>query len=163
MRVKYYIENYGNRIYFTLRKTKRKTIGIIVDENGEVKVHVPFCVSEKQVCEVVQKKTDWIVKKVNEVTEKNSNLEYRQFVSGEKFLYLGKEYTLEIVEKDLSKSEVLIQEDTMAVYIPKGLYAESRKQVIEVALIKWYRQCFAEIAKERIDKYSLQLKVAPLK
>ena len=163
MKVKYYIENYGNRIYYTLHKTKRKTIGIIVDKNGEVKVHAPFCVSEKQVCEAVKKKADWIIKKVNEVTERNLNVECRQFVSGEKFLYLGKEYTLEIVEKDLSKSEVLILEDTMAVYISKGLYAESRKQAIKEALIKWYRQRFAEIVKERIEKYSLQLKVAPCK
>jgi hypothetical protein len=163
MKVKYYIENYGNRIYYTLHKTKRKTIGIIVDKNGEVKVHAPFCVSEKQVCEAVKKKADWIIKKVNEVTERNLNVECRQFVSGEKFLYLGKEYTLEIVEKDLSKSEVLILEDTMAVYISKGLYAESRKQAIKEALIKWYRQRFAEIVKERIERYSLQLKVAPCK
>jgi len=82
---------------------------------------------------------------------------------GKKFLYLGKEYTLEIVEKDLSKAEVLMQEDTMAVYISQGLSEESRKQAIKEALIKWYRQRFAEIVKERIEKYSLQLKVAPCK
>lgn len=163
MKDKYYIENGDERIYYTLRRTKRKTIGIIVDRNGDVKVHAPFCVSEKQVCEVVRKKADWIIKKVNEVKERNSNLVCRQFVSGEKFLYLGKEYTLAIVEKDLSKSEVFIQGDTLAVYIPWGLYAESMRQAIEAALIKWYRQRFAEIAKERIDKYSLQLKVAPCK
>ena len=163
MKVKYYIENYGNRIYYTLHKTKRKTIGIIVDKNGEVKVHAPFCASEKQVCEAVKKKADWIIKKVNEVTERNLNVECRQFVSGEKFLYLGKEYTLEIVEKDLSKSEVLILEDTMAVYISKGLYAESRKQAIKEALIKWYRQRFSEIVSQRMEKYSLQVKATPCK
>jgi hypothetical protein len=163
MKDKYYIENDDNRISYTLHKTKRKTIGIIVDKNGEVKVHAPFCVSEKQVCEVVQKKADWIIKKVNEVIEGNSNLVCRQFVSGEKFLYLGKEYTLEIVEKDSGQAEVLMQEDTIAVYISQGMSEESRKQAIKEALIKWYRQRFAEIVKERIEKYSLQLKVAPCK
>ena len=163
MKVKYYIENYGNRIYYTLHKTKRKTIGIIVDKNGEVKVHAPFCVSEKQVCEAVKKKADWIIKKVNEVTERNLNVECRQFVSGEKFLYLGKEYTLEIVEKDSGQVEVLMQEDTMAVYISQRMSEESRKQAIKEALVKWYRQRFAEVVKDRIKKYSLQLKVAPCK
>ncbi|MBZ4647572.1 MAG: hypothetical protein JG777_3061 [Clostridia bacterium] len=163
MKDKYYIENDDNRISYTLLKTKRKTIGITVDRNGEVMVHAPFCVTEKQICEVVQKKADWIIKKVNEVIKRNSNLVCRQFVSGEKFLYLGKEYTLEIVEKDLSKAEVLMQEDTMAVYISQGLSEESRKQAIKEALIKWYRQSFAEIIKERIEKYSLQLKAAPCK
>ncbi|MDH7565961.1 MAG: SprT family zinc-dependent metalloprotease [Clostridiales bacterium] len=163
MKDKHYIKIDDNRILYTLLKTKRKTIGISVDRNGEVKVSAPFRISEKQICEVVQKKADWIVKKVNEVRERNANTVCREFVSGEKFLYLGKEYTLEIVEKDLGKSEVFIQEYTMAVYISQGLSEESRKQAIKEALVKWYRQRFAEIVKERIDKYSLQLKVAPCK
>lgn len=162
MKAEYFIENHGSRIYYTLHRTKRKTVGIIIDCNGKVKVHAPFRVSEKQVCEAVQKKADWILRKVYEIKERNS-LACRQFDSGEKFLYLGKEYTLEVVKKDLGKSEVFIQDDTIAVYIPKGLYAESRKQEIKEALTKWYRQHFAEIAEERINKYSLQLKAAPCK
>lgn len=160
---KYFIETSNNKITYTVVKTKRKTIGITIDMNGEVKVSAPLRISEKQIKEVVQKKADWIIKKVNEVIERNSNLVCRQFVSGEKFLYLGKEYTLEIVEKDLGEAEVLMQEDTMAVYISQGLSKESRKQTIKEALIKWYRQRFAEIVKERIEKYSLKLKVAPCK
>ena len=87
----------------------------------------------------------------------------RQFIGGEIFLYLGNEYILEILEKDLCEVEVFIQEDTVTVYISKGLSEESRHQVIKEALIKWYRQRFAEIVKERIEKYSYQLKVTPSK
>jgi len=111
----------------------------------------------------VQKKADWIIKKVNEISERNSKLINRQFVHGEKLLYLGKEYSLMIVEKDLCKPEVLIREDTMTVYISKGLSEESRKQAIKEALVKWYRQRFADIVKERLDEYSVQLKAAPCK
>ena len=68
-----------------------------------------------------------------------------------------------IVEKDLCKPEVLIREDTMTVYISKGLSEESRKQAIKEALVKWYRQRFADIVKERLDEYSVQLKAAPCK
>ena len=159
----YFVETSNNKITYTVVKTKRKTIGITVDRNGEVKVHAPFCVTEKQICKVVQKKADWIIKKVNEVIKRNSNTLCRQFVSGEKFLYLGKEYTLEIVEKDSGQVEVLMQEDTMAVYISQRMSEESRKQAIKEALVKWYRQRFAEVVKDRIKKYSLQLKVAPCK
>lgn len=160
---KYFVEIKDNKVAYAVVKTKRKTIGIIVDMNGEVKVSAPLRISEKQIKEVVQKKADWIVKKVNEVIERNSNLVSRQFVSGEKFLYLGKEYTLEIVERDLGKVEVLMQEDTVVVYISQGLSEESRKQAIKEALIKLYRQRFAETVKERIEKYSLQLKATPCK
>lgn len=159
----YFIETSNNQITYTVVKTKRKTIGITIDMNGEVKVSAPLRISEKQIKEVVQKKADWIIKKVNEVRERNSNTVCREFISGEKFLYLGKEYTLEIVEKDLGQAEVFMQEDTIAVYISQGMSEESRKQTIKEALVKWYRQRFAEVVKDRIEKYSLQLKVAPCK
>ncbi|WP_094549811.1 M48 family metallopeptidase [Petroclostridium xylanilyticum] len=159
----YFVETSNNKITYTVVKTKRKTIGITIDMNGEVKVSAPLRINEKQICEVVQKKADWIVKKVNEVRERKANTVCREFVSREKFPYLGKEYTLEIVERDLGKVEVLMQEDTVVVYISQGMSEESRKQAIKEALIKWYRQRFAEIVKERIEKYSLQLKVAPCK
>ncbi len=42
MKDKYHIESNDDRIYYTLQKTKRKTIGIIVDSNGEVKVRAPL-------------------------------------------------------------------------------------------------------------------------
>ena len=158
---KLFIEVKGDKVAYTIVKTRRKTIGITVDMNGEVKVSAPLRISEKQIREIVQEKAGWIIKKVNEAIERNSNIVPRQFVSGEKFLYLGEEYTLEVVEKDSGKAKVLMQEDTMTVYISRGLSGESRKQAIKEAIMKWYRRRFAEVAKERIDKYSLQLKVAP--
>lgn len=160
---KYFLEIRDNMITYAVVRSKRKTIGITVHRNGEVKVSAPFRISEKQIREIVQKKAAWIVKKINEVREMNSNTVCREFISGEKFLYLGKEYTLKVVEKHAGKAEVLMQDDTIAVYVPQGLPEENRKQVIMESLVKWYRQCFDDIIKERIEKYSLQLKVNPCK
>ena len=110
---------------------------------------------------MVRKKADWIQRKANEIKAKNSKLICRQFVSGEKILYLGEEYTLEIAEKHPGKPEVLVYEDTVTVYISQGLPDEDRKQVVKEALIKWYRKHFSEIVNERVEKYSLQLKAVP--
>jgi predicted metal-dependent hydrolase len=160
---KYFIEINNGKINYSIVKTKRKTIGITVDRNGKVKVSAPLYVSEKEIREVVQEKTDWIAKKVNEVRKRNLNTVHKEFVSGEEFLYLGEKYTLKIAELDLAKPEVLIQADTIVVYIFKGLTGESRKQVVKETLIKWYRQCFTEVVEERIEKYSLYLSVSPRK
>ncbi len=160
---KYFIEINNGKINYSIVKTKRKTIGITVDRNGKVKVSAPLYVSEKEIREVVQEKTDWIAKKVNEVRKRNLNTVHKEFVSGEEFLYLGEKYTLKIAELDLAKPEVLIQADTIVVYIFKGLTGESRKQVVKETLVKWYRQCFTEVVEERIEKYSLHLNVSPRK
>ncbi|HHV95606.1 MAG TPA: M48 family metallopeptidase [Clostridiaceae bacterium] len=167
----YFVNTRDNKIPYTVVKTRRKTIGIIINRNGEVKVHVPFGVTKKQIDEIVQKKADWIIKKVNEVIERNSNIIQKEYINGEKFLYLGDEYTLEIVEKDFDKikkndkafdkGEVLIKDNTMLVYISEGLPDEIRKQTIKESLIKWYKKRFTEIVKERINKYSMKLNVFP--
>jgi len=161
MNDKHYIDYNGKRIYYTLTRTKRKTIGIIIDRNGEVKIHAPYRASNSQISEVVRKKADWIERKVNEVKAKNSLSISRQFVSGEKILYLGEEYTLKIAEKPSGNPEVLVRDGVAAVYILPGLSGEDRKQAVKEALIKWYRQRFSEIVSKRVEKYSIRLKAAP--
>lgn len=161
MESKYYIVVDDKKISYTLRKTRRKTIGISIDMKGEVRVSAPVGVSEKQICEAVQKKAGWIAKKVNEAIEMNSNVVLKEFVSGEKFSYLGKDYTLEVLEKDSGKAEVRMKDDSVFVYITRGYSGESRKQAVKEALIKWYRQRFSEVVSQRMEKYSLQLQVAP--
>jgi len=160
---KRFIEIEDNKIAYTVVKTRRKTIGIIVERNGEVRVRAPFRVSENQIFKVVQKKADWILRKVNEAAERSSSSVERKFASGEKLLYLGDEYILETVEKDLAWAEVIKTENTVAVYIPGGMSCEIRKQTIKKALEEWYRKRFSEIVKERVDRYSLRLKVFPRK
>jgi len=158
---KHFIEYKNTRIFYTLTKSKRKTIGIKIDKNGEVKVSAPLRLGKKQIEEVIREKSDWIISKLNIVREMNSNIVPREFVSGEKLLYLGKEYTLKIVDRDLARSEVFLQNDTISVYISASLTEEARKQKIKETLIKWYRQCFSEVVNDRIEKYSLKLNATP--
>ncbi len=158
---KRFIEIKDNKIPYTLVRTRRRTIGITIDINGEVKVSAPLRVSERQIKEILHKKADWIARKLNEVTEKNSNITCRQFVSGESLPYLGKEYVLEIEEKDLPRARVSLDGGVLYVSIAPGLSSESRKQEIQEALIKWYRQRFSEVVKERIEKYSSRVNAAP--
>jgi len=160
---KCFIEYKNAKIFYTLIKSKRKTIGIKIDQNGEVKVTVPLYLGKKQIEEVIRGKADWIISKVNKVREMGADIVPRNFVSGEKLLYLGKEYTLKVVDRDLTKPEVCMQDDTISVYISVRLSEESRKQTVKETLIKWYKQHFSEVVNGRIEKYSLKLNATPCK
>jgi len=160
---KFFIEYKDTRIFYSLTKSKRKTIGIKIDMNGEVKVSVPLRLSKKQIEEAIRGKADWIINKVNIIREMNSNIIPRKFVSGEKLLCLGKEYTLKVVDRDITRPKVCMQDDTISVYISAGLSGESRKQTVKEALIKWYRQYFSEVVNDRIEKYSLMMNAVPCK
>ncbi len=160
---KYFIKYKDAKIFYSLNRSKRRTIGIKIDKNGDVKVSAPLRLGKKQIEEVIQKKAEWIIKKVNEVRKMYSDVVPREFVSGEKLLYLGKEYTLKVVDRDLIKSEVCFEDDTISVYISRSLSGELRKQKIKETLIKCYRQRFLELVNDRIEKYSLLLNVVPFK
>ncbi|NLX63362.1 MAG: M48 family metallopeptidase [Clostridiaceae bacterium] len=160
---KYFIEYKNTKIFYTLTRSNRKTIGLKIDKNGEVKVSVPLRLGKKQIEEAIRGKADWIINKIYKVREMNLNIVPRKFVSGEKLLYLGKEYILKVVDRDITRPEVCIQNDTISVYISQSLTKESRKQAVKETLIKWYRQYFSEIVNDRIEKYSLKLNATPCK
>lgn len=149
------------KVEYTLVKTNRKTIGITVYANGEVRVSAPYRASEKQIKEIIESKADWIIKKVNKIHSIKSTSIYRHFVDGEKLLYLGNEYQLIIESKNCSKAEVVLNEDVMSIWvcIPNEVPLEERQKFIKELLIKWYSQRFCEIVKNKIQKFSKQIGV----
>lgn len=160
---KYSIETSKDKIEYTLVRSNRKTIGIKINEKGEVKVTAPFFVSEKDIFQIVDKKAEWIIQKVKNIKMHNVDNVEREFISGDKFLYLGKEYSLEVVEKDVYPAEMSMTKDTFTVSIPPRLPAEDRKLLIKETMLKWYKMQFTEIVKDRIEKYGGHLKVVPCK
>ena len=153
---KYFVEIEGNKVAYNVVKTRRKTIGITIDSNGEVKVSAPLHISEKQIRETVQKKAGWIIKKVNEVIERNSNLIRRQFIGGEIFLYLGNEYILEILEKIYARLKCSYKRILLRC-ISRD-YLESRHQVIKEALIKWYGSVLLKLLKKELKSILINSK-----
>jgi len=158
---RYTIEANGERIEYTLVKSKRKTIGITIYEDGRVRISVPFSASEKYIQEELQSKADWIIKKVREIRSKNSAAIQRRLIDGEKILYLGREYELKIEEKIYNCGEVVLNENTMTIAVSlTPLFPEEIKHhFIKGALKKWYAQRFCEIAQNRIHKFSSQIGV----
>ncbi|MFA5523427.1 MAG: SprT family zinc-dependent metalloprotease [Tissierellales bacterium] len=157
------LETQNRTIHYNIVRTKRKTIGISIDMTGKVKVSVPLYIAEKQIVEIVEKKTNWIIKKLGVVEEIKKNVVIRKLVNGEKLLYLGKEYELRIVEKDQSEVKVTFQNEAIIVYLPKGIKNDSKKQSIKKELIIWYKKSFSKLVKERIKDYSSRLNVTPCK
>ncbi len=159
----YFLKAQNRSIPYRIIRTKRKTIGITVEITGEIKVSAPLYTDERQIIEVVKNKSSWIIEKLTVVEEIRKNVAIKQFVDGEKLLFLGKEYELKMVDTDIHDAKVFPQEDIITVHIPKSMQNENRKQLAREALVIWYKKHFSEIANERIKEYSQQLRVTPCK
>src|SRR5215211_8969039 len=77
-------------------RSKRKTLALIVKPDGSLLVRAPLRTSKAVIEEFIEKSRQWIEKNQAKALV-NLALAPRQYVRGEKFLYLGTRYPLEIV------------------------------------------------------------------
>ena len=78
-------------------RSNRKTIAIKPTENGAIIVKAPKKATNKLIIDVIEQHKDRILEKLKEL-EKIKEINFKQFVAGEEFLYIGKAYKLYIVE-----------------------------------------------------------------
>jgi len=84
----------------TIEKTdRRKTVSIFIERNGSVKVLAPITASDEKVEAAVKSKEYQIFSKIAKWKELNQGKVNREFVNGQSFLYLGRNYRLKLTEK----------------------------------------------------------------
>ena len=86
-------------IKFTLTRSKRKTVSIHIERDGQVSVIAPEKLSDQKVNQIIETKRYWIYKNLAEWRDLNEARVDREFVNGESFLYLGRNYRLKLVEE----------------------------------------------------------------
>lgn len=142
--------DYGTRkIEFALEYRTRKTMEIRVEPPNIINVVAPVNTPEAVVIEKVKSKSSWIVQKLFEL----KNMEYRkikrEFVNGESFMYLGRNYSLQIIDDDqIKKPEVKLYRGKFYV-----LANTREEQIIKKAMETWYRKKALEKIKEKVQYY----------
>ena len=142
---------YGSRnITFNLIYRKRKTMSIEVETTGEVTVIAPVGTSTDDVIEKVKSRAGWIVSKQYESKFINDTKIEREAVSGESYMYLGRNYSLDIrVGEDTDNISVKLFQGKFVV----NTYTKD-EDLIKKAMENWYREKTLAKVKERVSYYS---------
>ena len=119
-------------------RSKRKTIALIVENDGSVSVRAPMRMSATDIQKFVAKHANWVIKKQTEIRAM-PRTQPKKYVPGETFLYLGRDYALEAMEGQQKK---LVLEDGFKI-------ARSVLGDAELVFRNWYRQQSREIIEER--------------
>jgi len=86
-------------IDITIEKTdRRKTVSIFIERNGSIRVLAPITTSDEKVEAAVKSRAYQIFKKLAKWKELNQGKVNREFVNGQSFLYLGRNYRLILAE-----------------------------------------------------------------
>lgn len=140
-------------ISFNIKKSKRKTLSIYIERDGTVTVIAPGNSTDKEIEEVIKKKEYQIYKSLAEWELTNSTKIEREFVNGQSFLYLGRNYRLEIVKEEQKKPLIL-----------KNGYFLLRKKDESKAkkiFIEFYKEKGLQKIVERVERYQKRINVNP--
>lgn len=142
---------YGTKdIEFSIEFKNRKTMSISVEPPKNITVVAPVGTSEDEIKEVVKSKGTWIIQTLFEFRNIESKRVSREFVNGESFMYLGRNYSLQIHVDDTlqNNSSVKLFRGKFHVNVK-----EKNDELIKDAMEAWYREKTEEQVKKRIKYY----------
>lgn len=139
----------NRQISFNIIYRKRKTMSLEIKPDGTINILAPNGLDKSFIISKVNEKSEWIIKKLDELEEKNVKMQQKHYEDGDIFLYLGKEYKLKIIEDiSLVGYKVNIEGEFLIVRV-----TANNKDLIKNVLKSWYGDETLRLAKERIDYY----------
>ena len=131
----------------TIIRKRVKNLNLRVKPNLEVILSAPINLERKYIDNFLDSKQSWIDRQLNFFRECSTQNIEKEFVSGENFRYLGKNYRLKVIE-DI-KDEVELQNDFLMLYISNKSDIELKRRVIK----EWYQNRAKEVFQKLIEKY----------
>jgi len=134
--------------YKTVFSEKRKTISLIVERDKQIIVHAPLNTAHETIEKAVKSKKFWLYKKLNYTKKETANTLQKEYVNGESFLYLGRNYLLEFVK---SKEEMR--------FLNRFYISKDSKQKARKLFEQWYRAKAKEKIDSTIKEFALKMGV----
>ncbi|MDY0236425.1 MAG: SprT family zinc-dependent metalloprotease [Gudongella sp.] len=151
---------YGTQtIEFEVIFRKRKTMAIQIQPPDIVTVISPKGVKEDEILKAVKTKSKWITQKLFQIREMEYLKRNREYVNGESFVYMGRNYSLQIIiDESYKVPEAKLFRGKFYVYTHS-----TDADTIRRALEKWYKKKALQKVLERIDYYQKYFDVSPNK
>ena len=138
----------GNGFVAQVNRTDRCKTATIKVEAGVVAVVVPRTLAEERIKKLLDDKKLWIQQKIALHPQAQVTTE-KEYVSGEAFSYLGRNYRLKVTEGELTPIKLV--QGRLTISAPKGT---SESKLIKYALISWFRRRAELKLREKIIRYS---------
>ena len=138
--------------------TDRKRSASIYLDGESIKVRVPKGLSDSRVRDLIVKKSPWIKRKLKEA-ELTAPTKPKEFVSGETFSYLGKNYRLKVLSGDTPSLK--LRGGYLEAKISISGSSETQEEEVKSLLMDWYRRHAQQRLEEKTDRYAKALQVEP--
>lgn|SRR5690625_723006 len=111
--------DYGTeKIHYNVHRQNRQDVKISVDLVDGVVVYVSEDVTDDKLSELVSGKARWISEKLADLQEVQTNVQPKEFVSGEKLPYLGRSYRLKLHRAKIDKATIGMKQGKFIATVP---------------------------------------------
>jgi len=125
---------YGERrIPYHLRFSDRQRLRIVVKPDLKISVDSPNGFTEEETLEAVRSKARWIVRQLSQFEEFHPLPTPHKFISGETFVYLGRQYRLKVLAGERESAKLRGR------FLHVVVRQKSDTKAIKAALDSWYR------------------------
>ena len=147
----------GETIRFEIKYKNRTSIGMTIDNYGNIEVQAPKGTPDDKVLQLLEKKWDLIQQKVKEMKDRLLGPQKKVYEDGESFLYLGNTYPIQIFQDiNILKEHVVFKEDKLHIYVK-----QSDTEKIKQALKRFYYQQCKALVEKSISSYQSNFKTKP--
>ena len=125
-------------------RTKRRTIALVINQDGRLIVRAPLRATRKQIEYLVEQKAGWIKSKQELVSANFARFAPKEYIDGEEFWFLGKSYRLAIVNNSDQPLRLAGK-----FYLSRAALAHAER-----VFIGWYTAQAKLVIAERVQAYA---------
>jgi predicted metal-dependent hydrolase len=147
-------------ISYSIRRSHRaKYVSLSIGADG-VQIVAPFPIDDSVIISLVEKKQKWILNRFESYRQRLRKIPAeRDFVSGEKLLFMGNNYPLKVLEHKGGWTNVNLTDGQFLVDINADIPIEKRREEIQGKLEQWYIRSAKELIAERLELFSKKIGV----
>lgn len=137
----------------------RETMSLSIDESLELTVIAPMSATVADVESVLGSRQEWILEKLYGLQEQEGPPYPKEYLSGEKLQYRGRQYPLEVVEADVPQPELSFDDQTFMLRVHRfdadadEVSVRRKRQ----AIVDWFVKRAGEELPERAARYESRL------
>ena len=144
----------GREVSFTLKRSRRRTIGFSISRDG-LSVTAPMRVSEREIGRALESKAGWILTKLDDWTNRPARREL-VLESGERLPWLGGELALDIRGEGV-RTTVRRDGDRLILKADPTLTGELRDRTLKSALQRFYKREGEALMAPKVEAYAARL------
>lgn len=149
-------------IPYEVRRTRReKTVAIAVDPVAGVQLKAPPGATLEDLDRIVRRKAKWILERRKRQSDLPPSPTERQFVSGETFLYAGRQYRLKLRYSARDEEGVSLSGGRLHITLDAAYRGVLHEKHARELLVAWYRQHAQPRLEERVAAWAPIVGVEP--